>query len=246
MAVFLARQVQDGEMSMPGVSSHIPIAACLLAQKMHAPNLTFLMPSGAVNPKPRALYPSSTDYRYFEGAEAVLDFYEVFENSERFTMDFFCYGGVQVDKYGNINLTAVGGDLKKPKFRGPGLANISFAVTSARTYLYVRSHTKRVLVERVDYLSAPGHIDGPDGRARAGIVTTGPVLCITPLAVFDFPEETRSMRLVSLHEGVTREQVVENTGFQFDVLDELATTEPPTEEELTILRGEIDTTGLLR
>ena len=245
MAVVIARDLADGWIGMSGANSEIPVAAALLAQRTHAPNLTLLTSSGFVNPKPAELYPSSCEYRFIQGAEAILGFYEVFENSER-GLDYMFYSGIQIDKFGNINLTYVGGTYDRPRFRGPGVANVSMGVVCRRIYLYPTTHTKATFVDRVDFVTIPGWLGGPDGRRQAGIDTPGPQLVVSPRAVLDFETETRQMRLASVHEFSSVEEVVENTGFDLVIPDNVSVTPPPSPEELAILRQEIDLAGVLR
>ena len=245
MAVVLARDLADGWIGMSGANSEIPVAAALLAQRTHAPNLTLLTSSGFVNPQPAELYPSSCEYRFIRGAEAILGFYDVFENSER-GLDYMFYSGIQIDKFGNVNLTYVGGTHERPRFRGPGVANVSMGVVCRRIYLYPTSHTTATFIDRVDFVTIPGWLGGPDGRRQAGIETPGPHLVVSPCGVFDFETETRQMRLVSVHEFSSVEEIVENTGFELIIPDDVPTTAPPTEEELTILRQQIDLAGVLR
>ena len=244
IAVLLARELVDGELGVAPVAD-LTIAACLLAQQTHAPNLTFITAGGAVNPKPRYFAPSGADWEYLATAEAIGDFDEVFEYSER-GVDFMFYSGLQIDRFGNINLYGVGGEFGRPALRGPGLANISHGITGRRLLLYKTSHTRRDFVERVDFISAPGWIDGPDGRRRAGITTPGPRSCITPLCTFDFAPETGALRLRSLHPGSTLDQVVAPTGCPFDGPDRIPATIPPTDHELILQREAIDPRGQLR
>ena len=244
MTVLLARDFRDGEIGYGGgASNELPMAACMLAQKLHAPNLTFVTPCGSVNAHPTALHRDGKDCRFLRGVEAVLDLVETVEMSENGKVGFFCYQGMQIDQYGNFNLHYIG-DPKAPRMRGPGLVNLSHTVRSNRTYLYPTEHTRRRLVERVDFISAPGYIDGPGTRERLGMTGAGPCLCISPLAVFDFHEGR--MRLRSIHEWTTLEQVLDNMGFQPTMPERVEMTKPPTAEELRILREEVDTTGVLR
>jgi glutaconate CoA-transferase subunit B len=246
MTLALARRLQNGEVAMTGASSIVPVAACLLAQQLHAPDLTLIMPSGVVNPAPGRLFQSASDGRWADRAEAIGTAYDLFEVSENGRLDVMFYGGVQIDRRGNINLTQVGGSTGVPSFRGPGLANISFAVTCKRILLYSPHHNRRTFVDRVDYLTAPGHLDGGDSRRRAGITTPGPEACITPLAVMDFTGPDHSMRVRHLQPGVTGEQVVGATGFDLGSTDDWTQLPPPGQEELDALRSEVDRTGALR
>jgi glutaconate CoA-transferase, subunit B len=242
MVVALARELRDGDVCMTGTSSEVPVAACLLAQQLRAPNLTLILPSGIVNPRAGRLYRSAADGRWLEGAEAVGSGYDLFELSENGRLDAMFYGGVQIDRHGNVNLTSV----REPAFRGPGLANISFAVVAKRIYLYAMSHTKRTFVEKVDYLTAPGHLDGGDSRRAAGITTAGPVFCITPLAALGFTPESKHMTVRSVHPGVVAQQVLDGTGFELPEPPPWPPTPAPSPEELRVLREVVDRTGVLR
>jgi glutaconate CoA-transferase, subunit B len=246
MTVLLARELRNGELAVTGASSLVPVAACLLAQQLHAPDLTLVLPSGVVNPRPGRLYRSASDGRWVAGAEAVGSGYDLFEMSENGRLDVMFYGGIQIDRHGNVNLTATGLDQGPgPAFRGPGLANTSFAVVSGRIILFSAAHTPRTFVDQVEYLTAAGHLQGGTSRADAGITTAGPVLCITPLVTFDFDED-RHMRVRSVHPGVRDEQVIAQTGFALPAQPPWPRTDPPATEELRILRHIVDTTGELR
>lgn len=246
MVVVLARDFKDGDLGLAGgARSEIPMGACMLARKLYAPDFNFVTTGLFINPDPGVLSFCGPDYRYYRGCEALGSFYDVFELSENGRLSFFCYHGIQQDKYGNVNLHFIG-DPQKPQVRGPGLVNISFGVTAQRFYLYPVEHTRRNMVDRVDFITMPGHIDGPEARARLGIKGQGPVLCVTPLCVFDFDEKTKIMRVKSVHEWVTLEEVLENTGFEPIVPGTVPATPPPTGEELEVLRTEIDTESILR
>jgi len=240
MVVALARELRDGDLAMTGATSDVPVAACLLAQQLHAPNLTLILPSGVVNPAPGRLYRSASDGRWIEGAEAIGSGYDLFELSENGRLDVMFYGGVQIDRHGNINLTRVG------NFRGPGLANISFAVVAKRICLYSMAHNRRTFVERVEYLTAPGHLEGGASRREQGIATEGPVFCITPLAALGFTPDTRELTVRSVHPGVDAEQVIENTGFELPQPPPWPETPPPSSQEMHVLREVVDRTGILR
>ncbi len=243
MAVILSRDLRDGEVGHVGTGGTIPTIAALLAKKLHAPSITLI--AGAwLNMKPSVLYPGS-DERNCYGIEDIVNVWEAFSFHER-GIDFMFYSGIQIDKYGNFNLTFIGDDIKRPKFRGPGVPNADFSVTASRFYLYHTAHSQRVFVDRVDFITGAGNIDGADGRKRAGITTQGPVLCVTNIAVMDFDGQTGRARLKSVHEGVSVDDVVNNTGFELILPPQIPTTPPPTAEELEVLRSEVDVLGLLR
>ena len=243
MSVVLSRELRDGETGGAGVAALIPMAAMLLARELHAPNLV-IGGERVYNPKPKRLYEDGQDARNFEGAEAIEGYWELFGHSHR-GVDFFFYSGIQIDRYGNANLHHVGGTFERPAFRGPGVPNVSFAVTSKRVLLYPVAHNARTFVERVDFVSVPGHLRGPESKRAAGLMH-GPALCVTPIAVMDFDPETLAMRLRSVHGGLTAAQVQERTGFPLVMPARVPETEPPTDRELTSLREVVDPAGLLR
>lgn len=184
------------------------------------------------------------DDRALGACEAAETFLELFGHSHR-GLDFFFHNGMQVDAYGNINLHHIGGTIDRPKMRGPGAANISYAATSRRFYICTTNHTARTFVPRVDFITSPGYLDGPDSYRAAGL-SGGPSLCVTPMAVMDFDPVTLRMRLKTVHSWSTPDEVARNTGFDLGIAGEVPATEPPAAEELRLLREMVDPEGLLR
>jgi glutaconate CoA-transferase subunit B len=244
MACVLARQLVDEEIAALGAASQVAMAAVKLAQRMHAPNLSWLCGgSGAVNSRLPLLLESAADYRNVFGAEYRYSMEDAVDLQMRGRINTAFLGGIQVDKFGNLNMVCVG-DYGSPKMRGPGSVGLPFAATFGRLFIYLQHHDPRVLVEKVDFVSGPGH--SPE-RAKWTIASSrGPYLIATPLAMFDFQTDTREARLVSVHPGVTVEQVLANTGFKPKLAEPVAQTEAPSAEELRLLRTEIDHNGVLR
>jgi glutaconate CoA-transferase subunit B len=238
MASVISRALKDGERVVMGANSLLPMAAARLAQQTHAPNVIIIAgASGGVNTLVEPLVPSSGDYANLV-AEAVLPFPEVLMLQMSGHTDVFFAGGLQIDRYGNCNLAYVG-EAQHPTLRGPGSAGVPWAQNSARTILYTTSHTRRVFVPRVDFVSYPGWNASTGGTGRGG-----PQLVVTPLAVMDFGDGGR-MRLVSLHPGVTVDEVRENTGFDLLMPDaDVPSTPGPSVLELRLLR-EMDPDALL-
>jgi glutaconate CoA-transferase subunit B len=247
MACVLGRDFRDGEFGAMGAASQVPMAAAKLARALHAPNLNWLSGgSGAINSKLPYLIKSAADYRNLFGAECRLSMEDIVDIEVRGRADFSCYSGIQVDKYGNLNMLAIG-DYARPKMRGPGSVGLSLAAAFKRFYIYIADHSTRRLVDKVDYISGPGFCDGTKERDRyVQPGATGPCLCITPLAVFDFDPETRTMRLKSVHRGVSVDEVLSRTGFMPVMPDTVPETPPPTEAEMRLLRDVIDREGVLR
>jgi glutaconate CoA-transferase subunit B len=246
MACELAARLYDDEIVIIGGASPIPMAAALLAQRTTAPDLTLLTGSGAVNPRPTHLAPSGGDYAYIAGAEAYFTMEDVFDDTERGRWDVGIFGGIQVDPYGNFNLTFVGGTLAAPRFRGPGLVNAGLPASIARSMLCVERHTPEVFVEPIAFASGAGR-RRPDGSAypasrRGG----GPDFCVTSLCSLDFAGAGDRMALRSVHPGVEADTVRERTGFELAGPADPPVTASPAEETLEVLRRSVDPTGVLR
>ena len=239
MAAVMARQLRPGEVAIMGAVSALPQAACRLAQLTTAPGLWFIAGgSGAVNPHLNPLVASSCDERLLD-ADAVMSLPDVILVEGRGDLiDVFFAGGLQIDAYGNCNLGPVG-PWARPTLRGPGGVGLPFVSRAGRVVIYSMSHDRRTFVERVDFISGPGFVDG-----RAAKPCGGPSLIVTPLCTMDFDPATHRARLATLHPGVTRDQVLAATGFTPILPAGLETTAPPTVEELSILRR-MDPGGLL-
>ncbi|MFH1481844.1 MAG: CoA-transferase, partial [Pseudomonadota bacterium] len=201
MAIVLSRDLKDGELGEMGAYSEIPMAACKLARLLDAPNLNWWCSTTSFLNSTGPLYHSSTDYRNRMGAEAVLHMNEALSYIVPH-YDFFFLGGMQLDRFGNVNLTVIG-DWKKPKLRGPGFAALpGITALPIRSYIYMTRHDSRSFVEKLDFVSGAGYLNGGDSRRKAGLPDGGgPCLVVTPLAVMDFENETKRMRLKSLHQG---------------------------------------------
>lgn len=237
MAAAISRALRDGETLFIGANPLIPLAGARLAQLTHAPNLNIVAgASGGVNPLLEPLAPSSGDYANLV-AEAVLPFDEVLMLVMGGRADVFFAGGIQIDQHGNCNLVSVGAHAK-PGLRGPGSAGIPWAARAKRTILYTTAHTTRVFVPQVDFVSLAGHSQDEGGQSPR------PQLVVTPLAVMDF-DGGGHMRLVSIHSGVTVDEVQANTGFELGLPSgDVPTTPQPTTQEMLHMRS-FDFDGLL-
>ena len=242
MAAVASHQLEDGV--IVGVGTGLPMIAGLLAQKTHAPNLIIFFESGCMAPQVPKLPLSVGDSRCVHRAVAATGLAGIMETGQRGMIDYAFLGGAEVDMYGNINSTVLG-DHDSPKVRLPGSGGANdFGSLSWRTIIIAR-HEKDKLPERVNFITTPGFIDGPGARERAGLPKgTGPYRVITNLALMGFDEKTCRMKLISIHPGVTLEQVKENTGFELLIPDVIPVSTPPTQEELLRLK-EIDPDGII-
>jgi glutaconate CoA-transferase subunit B len=250
-ACIISREFVDGERVMLGANVGAARAGVLLAHLLHHPNMRIMVGMSWANfaePAQIDLQPEMADFRNARWAEAYLYMDAWAFDFRNFAAHAFIVSGIQVDRYGNTNLIGLGEDHRHLRLRGPGAVGTTTATAYAdRFYIMPPRHTPAVLVERCDYVSSVGwDRGGADARERLGLSGGGPKLCITELCVFDFEEETRSMRLKSLHAGHGIDEVLANTGFEVIVPDAVRETDPPTSEELAVLREVIDQGGTLR
>lgn len=234
MATVLARCFRPGEVVVMGAVPGLPLAACRLARALHAPDLWYIVGgSGAVNPDPAQAPASSCDPRLAPAACTLPLTDVVLLEGRGDALDVFCAGGLQIDAYGNCNLICIG-DWARPKLRGPGTVGLPFLPAVRRSVIYTMAHNPRTLVERVDFVSGPGHPAGPDQERPYR--QEGPSLVVTPLATLDFDPQTRRMRLATVHPGVSAAEVAAATGFPLAAPPDVPETPPPTAAELAALR----------
>lgn len=249
LAVWLSRDFVDGERIYLGSNVTVGRAAMLFANITHAPSLRIMLAltGTSVSDKDLRLYPDNTDFRagkwpeFHMTVDTMLQDYRYYSNA-------FAVDGIQVDPYGNSNLIGLGEDHSKLKLRGPGAIGSLCATTfTDRFYIISPTHSPRKFVERCDYVSCPGWIDGtPDARTRAGIPGGGPRYCLTPFGVFDYPAEGGyRMRLLRLQPGVEERAAREATGFELESAPDLSELPDPTPDELALLRRRVDPDGLL-
>lgn len=237
MTIMAARLLRDGEVVFVGVG--LPNLACNLARRTHAPNLYMIYEAGVIGAQPSRLPLSIGDPTLVSGAAAVCSMYDVFTfYLQRGNVDVGFLGGAQIDRYGNINATAIGG-YDHPKVRLPGSGgSMEIAAWANRCYI-ITPHQKRRFPEKVDFQTSAGfRYDGHE-RSEAGVRGGGPRVVVTNLGILE-PDVTGELALTALHPGVTVDQVRANTGWDLKAAEALRHTEPPTTEELRILREELD------
>jgi len=201
MAIALSRLLRNGERVFHGVASPLPMVAILVAKRLQAPDLIYLNISGSVDPAPVQLTKSSTGPALLAGSATLVTLADLFDLSARGGLDTAFLGGVQIDGAGRINMSVIG-DFARPKVRLPGGAGSALILpTARRTILWRTQHTRRSLVDRLDFVTATGNVDR----------------LVTPLCVFRMADSAggRRFRLEGLMPGVTLQQVRENTGFDF-------------------------------
>src|SRR6516164_7567087 len=215
-----ARLLEDGRTAAVGTG--VPCAAAMLAQRTHAPRLVILFEAGGVAPQLPTMPISVGDSRTFHRALMATSMADVMETCQRGMMDYTFLGGAQIDAYGNLNSTMIGGSYAKPKVRFPGSGGAcDLASFCWRTIVVTQQNAKR-FVEKLDFLTTPGYLTGPGAREAAGLVPgAGPYRVITDLAVLGYAERTKHMTVLSLHPGVKFAQVQAATGFRLEVAEPL-------------------------
>ena len=233
LAVMSARLLNDGQVVFAGVG--VPLLAATLAQRLHGPGLTILFEGGVIGPfvVPGELPPSTNEQRCTRRANMVLPITDVLLLLQRGYVDIGFMGGAQIDRYGNLNSSYIG-DPAKPKIRLPGTGGGN-DISSLTQMIVTMRHEKQRFVDRVDFITSPGFIEGGTSRAEAGLPTGGMFKVVTDLAILGFAEGSREMVVEALHPGVSIDQVRDNTGFEIQTA-EPETTEPPSARELAVLR----------
>ena len=234
MTVAASHELRDGAVCFVGIG--LPGEAANLARATHAPDCFLIYESGTLGAKPDVLPLSIGDGVLAEHADSVVSVPEVFTywlQAGRVDVGFL--GAAQIDRYGNINTTVIG-PYESPKVRLPGAGGAPEIAASAKEVVVMLRQTPRAFVEELSFVTSVGHGQGGESRGRLGYHGAGPTAIITDLGILRPEPETREFMLVSLHPDSTVEQAKEAAGWDLKVAQEPGTTEPPTPEELEILR----------
>jgi glutaconate CoA-transferase subunit B len=226
MIVAAARQLAGRRVCFVGVG--LPNIAVNLAARTVAPELQLVYESGAFGARPARLPLSIGDPTIVTGATASVSMFELFAfYLQGGLVDVGFLGGAQIDRFGNLNTTVIG-SYEAPKVRLPGSGGACEIAINAREIFVIMRQSPRSFVERLDFRTSPG--------SRLGVV-------VTDLAVFGFGDD-REMEVRSLHPGVTREQLLAAMAWAPRWSDAVGTTEPPSGEELRLIREELDPGGV--
>jgi len=236
LAVMGARELRDGQTVFTGVGA--PMLATALAQRLHAPLLTMVVEGGVIGPawKPGWLPISTNEMRAAAGARMLPGITDLFLMAQRGFLDVGFIGGAQIDQHGNLNTTAIGA-YDRPKVRLPGSGGANDIISLCGQVIVLTAHEPRRFVPRVDFVTSPGHLDGGDSRRRRGLLFGRVARVVTTLGLFGFDPDQRRLRLEAVHPGVTVDEVRARTPIDLLVAEQVATTERPTERELSILRA---------
>jgi glutaconate CoA-transferase subunit B len=237
LAVMGSRQLRDDTTVFAGVG--VPLLAAALAQQRHAPRLTMVIEGGIIGPqiKPGRLPISTNEMRAAHRAQMLPGITDTFLFAQRGFLDYGFMGGAQIDQFGNINTSVVGSDYWKPKVRLPGTGGANDIASLCREVILLTAHEKRRFVPRVDFVTSPAWLDGDGARRRAGLLFGGVSRVVTTLGILGFHPESRRMRIEAVHPGVSVGQIRDHTGFPLEEAASVTVTEPPTEDELRMLRA---------
>jgi glutaconate CoA-transferase subunit B len=238
MICVAARLFHDGTTAFIGTG--IPMLAAMLATKTTAPNLVPVFEFGGMGAMLEHLPRAVGEARTFHKALCASGICDTMETATRGFIDYGFLGGAQIDGYGNLNSTTIG-DHDHPKARLPGSGGGNDVGSLCWMTVAIMQHDKRRFVPTVDFVTTPGYLAGPGAREAAGLPrNSGPINVVSTLALMDYDRDTCRMRLAATHPGVTVEDVIANTGFELIIPEHAGVNEPPSAEELRLLREEID------
>jgi glutaconate CoA-transferase subunit B len=233
MVTAAAREIADGEVVFVGM--RLPLLGFLLAKSTHAPDAVGVYELGIVrdtaSPEPLM---TMGDLPNLCRAQWLADTADAMGLLQQGGVDVSFIGGAQVDRYGNLNTSYIGG-IKKVETRLPGSGGACDLACLAKRHIIVMTHEKRRFLPRVDYITSPGYGEGGSWRQEVGLPRGGPSTVITTLGLLRFEPDTKEMVLVSVHPGVSVGTVLENTGWPLKLSNDIVSTPAPTDAELAIL-----------
>ncbi len=240
-AISIAKSISDGQIAIVGTG--LPLIGAALAKRIYAPNCTLIVESGLMDCAPIEVPRSVGDIRLM--AHCAVQWpnvrYVGFQANEWLhdTSRMVAFiGGAQIDAYGNVNSTCIG-DYHNPVTRFTGSGGANGIATFVNTIIMMQ-HEKRRFMDKIDYVTSAGWIDGPDGRAKVGLpANRGPQMVVTDRGIMKFDEQTKRMYLYGYYETSSPEDIIENTGFEIDVSKAIK-IDPPTPDIIKIIREEID------
>jgi glutaconate CoA-transferase, subunit B len=242
MIINAAHLLQDGDVVFVGVGQ--PNLACNLAKRTHAPNLVMIYEAGVIGAEPARLPLSIGDPTLVSGALSVVSMYDIFTlYLQRGNVDVGFLGGAQIDRFGNINATIVGSDYFHPKVRLPGSGGSQEIAAWANRCYIMTPHQVRRFPEKVDFLTSAGYLDGGKSRENLNLRGKGPIAVVTDIGILE-PNPSGELVLTALHPGKTAEDAISNTGWKLKVSETIRETDELHENELRILREDLDPSGI--
>lgn len=246
MAVALSKEIRDGQKVFIGIG--LPLSGAIVAKFGHAPNVTLATEGGFIGVNPIGAMATMTDTAGAPGCLQFVGIWQVLSDLQRGYFDLGIIGGAQIDKFGNINSTAYFDNQKftygSPKIRLPGSGGANDIASSSTHTILMFIQEKRRFVEKVDYITSPGYLGGPGDRERANLVGKGPIAVVTTMGIFRFDENTKEMYLDAVYPGVKVEDIIKEVSWDLKLARKIKEAEPPTVEEIRIMRR-IDPTDII-
>ncbi|HXT53642.1 MAG TPA: CoA-transferase [Candidatus Eisenbacteria bacterium] len=244
MIAVAARMLKGARTVFVGVG--LPNIACNLARVTVAPDMEMIYESGVYGARPERLPLSIGDPTLVSGAVSVVSMADLFGlYLQRGLVEIALLGGAQIDKYGNLNSSVIG-DYNKPKTRLPGSGGACEIATNAQRTFMIMRLKRRAFVEKLDFITSPGHLSGGDSRSRLGLPGKGPEIVITDRAILNFDNAEREMQLSALYPGISETDVRAETGWKLRRAAQLEQVSPPSVQELRLIREELDPSGMYR
>ncbi|NCN26883.1 CoA-transferase subunit beta [bacterium] len=237
-----AEELANKEVVFVGIG--LPNVACNLAKETHAPELFMIYESGAVGTLPERLPVSIGDPALVTDSASICSVADIFQcYLQRGNISVGFLSGAQIDRYGNLNTTAIGGDYSNPKVRLPGSGGAcEIAIHSKKVFIIMRLND-RAFVEKCDFITSVGRKVGEQTRSQLGCPGAGPVKVITDMCVMDFNDQ-EEMIVTELFPGVSKEQVQAKCGFKLNFSDKLKELKDPPEGHIRLLRDKLDPKGM--
>lgn len=238
MGATVARQIRNDDVVFIGIG--IPLIAGIVAVATHAPNAVLVYEGGGIGARTRRVPWTIADNPTTDNAIVAAQMWRVFSDQQRGLITLGIIGGAEIDKFGNLNTTVIlgaDGTYSRPKVRLPGSGGANDIASSVgRTVIMMRLQ-KGKFVECIQYITSPGYLFGPGQREKAGLRGGGPSLVITEKCIFGFDDNTKEMYLKTLYPGIELETIKELVGWDLKVSPELSEVEPPTEEQIRVMRA---------
>ncbi|MCZ6496171.1 MAG: CoA-transferase subunit beta [Alphaproteobacteria bacterium] len=235
MTVAAARMLGDGTVCFVGIG--LPSQAANLARLTHAPEVVLIYESGPIGAKPDILPLSIGDGILAQSADTVVPTHEIFRYwLQGGHIDVGFLGAAQIDRFANINTTVIG-SYHRPKVRLPGAGGAPEIADQAGEVFVIMHQGRRSFVDKIDFLTTAGYLDGGDAREKLGIKGKGPTRVITDLCILAPEPGSKELVVTSIHPGVTREKIRAATGWDLRFANEVIETAQPTQTELSTLRA---------
>ena len=238
MGAVVARQIRNDDVAFIGVG--IPLIAGIVAVSTHAPGAILVYEGGGIGARTRRIPWTISDNPTTDNALAAVQMWRVFSDQQRGFITLGIIGGAEVDRFGNLNTTVIygtDGTYARPKVRLPGSGGANDIASSALRTIIMMRLRKGKFVNRVQFVTSPGYLSGPGEREKAGLKGRGPVMVVTDQCIFGFDDHTREMYLQALYPGIKADDIRRSVDWDLKFPPTLKEVEPPTQEELRIMRA---------